>query len=83
MSISIDDNKSLVAPSSLVEIEIMVKNSDGHKILGLDGFNFPFSRSFGTLYMKHKIRIMFHKFRANEILPKFFFIVLCYVNSQG
>jgi hypothetical protein len=85
-SISIDDNKSLVAPFSLVEIETMVKNSDGHKILGSDGFNFPFSRSFGTLYMKHKIRIMFDQFHANKIIPKgflsFFVMLIPKVNAH-
>lgn len=69
--ISEEENRSLIAPFSLREIEVVVKESDGNKSPGPDGFNFAFFKEFWYL-LKHEIRIMFDQFHANEVLPKSF-----------
>lgn len=63
------ENETLVAPFSLVEMEAVVKDSDGGKSPGPDGFNFAFIKDFWYL-LKDEVRIMFDQFHANEILLK-------------
>jgi len=48
-----------------------VKESDGNKSPGPDGFNFAFIKDFWYL-MKDDVRIMFDQFHANEVVPKGF-----------
>jgi len=69
--LSEEENGVLIAPFSLMEIEAVVKASDGNKSSGLDGFNFAFFKEFWYL-LKHEIRIMFDQFYANEKIPKSF-----------
>ena len=64
-----EDNNLLLAPFSIMEIEVVVKDSDGNKSLGPNGFNFAFVKEFWYL-MKDEVRIMFDEFHANEVLPK-------------
>jgi len=59
----------LVAPFTLAEIEAVVRDSDGTKSPGPDGFHFAFVKEFWYL-IKDEIRIMFDQFHANEVLPK-------------
>ena len=40
--LSVADNELLVTPFSLLEMEAVVKDSDGGKSSGSDGFNFAF-----------------------------------------
>lgn len=68
-SISEEDNVFLVAPFSLEEIECVVKESDGNKSPGPDGFNFAFLKQFWYL-IKHEVRIFFDQFHGNEVLAK-------------
>jgi len=49
----------------------VVKESDGNKSSGPDGFNFAFFKEFWYL-LKHEVRIMFDQFYANEKLPTSF-----------
>jgi len=64
------DNGLLVAPFSLVEIEAVVRDSDGSKSPRPDGFNFAFIKDFWYL-LKGEVRIMFDQFYVNEVLlPK-------------
>lgn len=53
-----EDNLGLVAPFSSKEIEEIVKDSDGDKSPGPDGFNFAFVKRFWHL-IKGEVRIMF------------------------
>ena len=69
--LSEEENRALIAPFSLAEIEVVVKESDGNKSLGPDGFNFTFFKEFWYL-LKHEVRMMFDQFYANEVLPKSF-----------
>jgi hypothetical protein len=55
----------------LEEIEEVVKECDGNKSPGPDGFNFNFVKSFWSL-MKDEVRILFDQFHANANLPKSF-----------
>lgn len=48
-SLSEDENLRLIAPFSLLEIEAVVKDSDGDKSPGPDGFNFAFIKDFLVL----------------------------------
>ena len=66
-----EENRDLVAPFSSVEIDAVVKASDGNKSSGPNSFNFAFSKEFWYL-LKHEVRIMFDQFYANEKLPKSF-----------
>jgi len=59
----------LVAPFSMEEIEFVIKESDGNKSPGPDGFSFAFVKEFWYL-MKDEVRIMFDQFLANEVVPK-------------
>jgi len=71
------DNGLLVAPFSLVEIEAVVRDSDGSKSPGPDDFNFAFIKDVWYL-LKGKVYIMFDQLHANEVLPKSmaFFVTL-------
>ena len=69
--LSEEENRDLIALFAIAEIELVVKESDGNKSLGPDGFNFAFFKEFWYL-LKHEIRIMFDQFHANESLPKSF-----------
>jgi hypothetical protein len=53
-----EGNNILIAPFTLEEIEVVVRECDGSKCPGLDGFNFAFIREFWDL-MKFDIRIFF------------------------
>lgn len=64
--ISEEERASLVAPFSLEEIEVVVRDSDGTKSPGPDGFNFTFVKEFWYL-IKNEVRIMFDQFHANEV----------------
>ena len=68
-SISNVDNISLVALFSLEEIELVVKESDGNKSPGPDGFNFAFFKQFWYL-IKNEVRIFFDKFHGNEAFQR-------------
>lgn len=63
------DNGLLVAPFSMMENEAVVRDSDGSKSPGPDGYNFAFIKEFWYL-IKNEVRIMFDQFHANEVLPK-------------
>jgi hypothetical protein len=63
------DNNFLVAPFSMEEIEDAVRDSDGSKCPGPDGFNFAFIKTFWNL-MKHEVRILFDQFSGNDCLPR-------------
>ena len=63
------ENRLLVAPFSLIEIEEVVRENDGGKSPGSDGYNFAFVKEFWYL-IKNEVRIMFDQFHANEVLPK-------------
>jgi hypothetical protein len=52
------DSIFLTTPLLLEEIERVVKDGDGSKSLGLDGFNFAFIKEFWDL-MREGIRILF------------------------
>jgi hypothetical protein len=71
LSVSPEDNASLVRPFSLEEIELVVKESDGNKSPGPDGFNFSFFKAFWDI-MKAEVRILFDQFHGNAKLPKGF-----------
>jgi hypothetical protein len=66
-----DDHFGLTAPFSLEEIEMVVKECDGNKSPGPDGFNFNFVKDSWDL-LKGDIRIRFDQFHENECLPKSF-----------
>jgi hypothetical protein len=68
-SISKADNASLVSPFSMEEIELVVKESDGNKCPGPDGFNFAFFKKFWYL-IKNKVRIFFNQFHGSEVLSR-------------
>ncbi|KAK2434404.1 hypothetical protein QL285_019560 [Trifolium repens] len=63
------ENRLLVDPFSLGEIEEVVKLSDGNKSLGPDGFNFTFIKTFLSV-LKGEVRIFFDQFHGNARLPK-------------
>jgi hypothetical protein len=54
---------------TLEEISDAVKDCDGSKSPGSDGFNFAFIKEFWDL-MKFDVRIMFDQFHENARLPK-------------
>jgi hypothetical protein len=68
-TVSEEDNRSIIAPFSLREIEVVVKESDGNKSPGPDGFNFAFFKQFWYL-MKNEVRIFFDQFHGNDVFPK-------------
>jgi hypothetical protein len=63
------ENALLIVPFSMEEIEAVVKDSDGNKSPGPDGFNFTFIKEFWGL-MRGEFRIMFDQFYGNASLPK-------------
>jgi hypothetical protein len=67
--VSAADNDNLVAPFSLEEIEAVVRECDGNKSPGPDGFNFAFVKEFWGL-MRGEIRILFDQFHGNATLPQ-------------
>lgn len=67
--ISADQSALLVVPFTGEELEYVVKESDGNKSPGPDGFNFAFFKRFWYL-VKDEFRIMFDQFHANEVLHK-------------
>jgi hypothetical protein len=70
-SITIEDNLQLSRLFSLDEVESIVKECDGNKSPGPDGFNFSFIKSFWYL-LKDEVKIMFDQFHSNSALPKSF-----------
>jgi hypothetical protein len=68
-SLSLEDNIALTAPFSLDEIHVVVKESDGNKSPGPDGFNFSFLKSCWEI-VKGEVRIMFDQFHGIGSLPK-------------
>jgi hypothetical protein len=65
------DNQWLSRPFELSEIEKVVKDSDGNKSPGPDGFNFVFLKAIWNIF-KGEIRIMFDQFHGIGSLPKCF-----------
>ncbi|MCI17629.1 LINE-1 reverse transcriptase like, partial [Trifolium medium] len=65
------DNSWLVRPFAMDEIEAVVKECDGNKSPGPDGFNFAFVKALWNL-IKGEIRIMFDQFHGIASLPKSF-----------
>jgi hypothetical protein len=74
----------LSAPFSLEEIYDVVKDCDGNKCPGPDGFNFAFVKNCWDI-IKGEIRIMFDQFHGNGRLPKsllsYFVALIPKVNS--
>jgi hypothetical protein len=68
-TISPDDNGSLTAPFSLDEIHLVVRQSDGNKCPGPDGFNFAFLKKSWDV-IKGELRILFDQFHGIGSLPK-------------
>jgi hypothetical protein len=69
--LSVEENDSLSAPFTSEEIELVVKESDGNKSPGPDGFNFNFLKDSWDL-LKGEVRILFDQFHGNCSLPKSF-----------
>jgi hypothetical protein len=69
VTLSSAENDFLTAPFSSLEIEAVVRESDGSKSPGPDGFNFAFVKEFWYL-IKDEVGIMFDQFYASEVLPK-------------
>ncbi|MCI25702.1 transposon TX1 putative protein, partial [Trifolium medium] len=67
-SVSLEENLLLTAHFSLEEIHKVVRESDGNKSPGPDGFNFAFLKSCWDL-LKGEIRIMFDQYGIGS-LPK-------------
>jgi hypothetical protein len=59
----------LTATFSMDEITAVVRESDGSKSPGPDGFNFAFIKEFWDL-LKGDVHIMFDQFHGNSCLPK-------------
>jgi hypothetical protein len=70
-SLDDDENRRLVLPFGMEEIERVVKDCDGNKSPGPDGFNFAFIKAMWNL-IKGEIRILFDQFHGIETLPKSF-----------
>jgi hypothetical protein len=79
-----EQNSLLIAPFTMDEIERVVKESDGSKSPGPDGFNYAFIKEFWGL-MKGEVRIMFDQFHGVECLPRgllsYFLALIPKVNS--
>lgn len=65
----VEENASLIAPFLEEELVRVVKESDGNKSPGPDGFNFAFFKEFWYL-IKDEVRIMLDQFYANEVVPR-------------
>jgi len=59
----------LVEIFSMEEIESVLKESDGNKCPGPDGYNFAFFMKFWYL-MKHEVKSFFDQFYGNETFPR-------------
>jgi hypothetical protein len=70
------DNQWLTRPFGMVEIEEVVKDCDGNKSPGPDGFNFNFVKEMWNCF-KGEIRIMFDQFHGIASLPKGFSSLFC------
>jgi hypothetical protein len=68
-TLSEEENVDLISPFSMEEIEEVVRNSDGNKSPGPDGFNCAFLKKFWDL-LKGEVRIMFDQFHGNSSIPK-------------
>ncbi|KAK2406714.1 hypothetical protein QL285_042414 [Trifolium repens] len=83
-SLSLEDNFRLTAPFSYDETFDAVKESDGSKSPGPDGYNYAFLKNSWDL-IKGEIRIMFDQFHGIGILPKcllsYFVTLIPKVNS--
>jgi hypothetical protein len=66
--LSDDSNNLLIAPFTMEEIEVVVKECEGSKCPGPDGFNFAFIKEFWDL-MKHEVRIFFDQFHGIDCVP--------------
>jgi hypothetical protein len=66
--LSDDCNSLLTATSTIEEIEEVVKDCEGSKCPGPDGFNFAFIKEFWDL-MKHEVRIFFNQFHGIDGIP--------------
>jgi hypothetical protein len=66
-----DDNIWLTRPFGVEEIENVVKECDGNKSPGPDGFNFAFIKEMWSS-LKGEIRILFDQFHGIGTLPKSF-----------
>jgi len=67
--LSEEDRMFLEVPFMGEEMEEVVKESDGNKSSGPDGFNFAFIKRFWYL-MNNEVRIMFDQFHAIKVIPK-------------
>jgi len=67
--ITLDENLALVDNLTLLEIEMVVKDSESNKSPRPDDFNFAFYKEFWHL-VKYEVQIMFDQFHANERLPQ-------------
>jgi hypothetical protein len=67
--LSEEDVGVLTATFTLEEITAAVRESDGSKSPGPDGFNFAFIKEFWEL-LKGDVHIMFDQFHGNSSLPK-------------
>jgi hypothetical protein len=65
------ENQRLIRPFGIDEIEEVVKECDGNKSPGPDGFNFAFIKATWSI-IKGDIRIMFDQFHGIASLPKSF-----------
>lgn len=81
-TLSDEENVNLIAPFSLMEIEAVVKDSEGDKSPGPDGYNFAFIKEFWYL-IKGEVMIMFDQFHANGVLPRGMLAFFCGFNSKG
>jgi hypothetical protein len=68
-SLSLDDNQWLTRPFGMDEIESVVKDCDGNKSPGPDGFNFAFVKKMWHV-IKGEVRIMLDQFHGIAFLPK-------------
>jgi hypothetical protein len=66
--LSEESNNILIAPFTMEEIEVVVKECEGSKCPGPDGFNFAFIKEFWDL-MKHEVRVFFDQFHGIECIP--------------
>ena len=67
--LSVSENEVLVAPFSVHEIEVAVKESDGNKSPGPDDFSNAFLKEFWYL-IKGQVRVMFDQLHGNGVVPK-------------